>query len=368
MLTIFFSVYVYICLQGYLYLSSWTRSKIYRIHEDNVTDRVDLTTTLANFPMGVKVFKKETQFKGILCGDKSTLIVSHISKILEKIINDQLMAYLSDNHILTPYQSGFVSKHSTTTALLKVVNDVLTSLNEGSVTIACTLDIRKCFDSVQHDILLSKMQNYGICGNELDWFSSFLSGRKQAVSCNNNLSSFLEVKYGVPQGSSLGPTLCLLHLNSLPSVISDNAVVNLFADDALVYSFGHNIPELVLNIQNELNTVTNWMTLNKLKINVEKSSFIMFGSRHKITTNSTDEIALCINDEKLKYTPTLKYLGITLDETLSWGPHVDNICKKTGQRNGMLCRLMSVLPTESLNVIYKTLILPLFDYAMPVWG
>ena len=158
------------------------------------------------------------------------------------------------------------------------------------------------------------------------------------------MSSFLEVKYGVPQGSILGPTLCLLHLNSLPSVISDNAVVNLFADDALVYSSGHNIPELVSNIQNELNTVTNWMTLNKLKINVEKSSFIMFGSRHKITTNSTDEIALYINDEKLKYTPTLKYLGITLDETLSWDPHVDNICKKIGQHNGMLCRLMSVLP------------------------
>ena len=176
--------------------------------------------------------------------------MSHISKILEKIINDQLKAYLSDNHILTPYQSGFVSKHSTTTALLKVVNDVLTSLKEGSVSFACTLDIRKCFDSVQHDILLSKMQNYGIGGNELDWFASFLSGRKQAVSCNNNLSSFLEVKYGVPQGSSLGPTLCLLHLNSLASVISDNAVVNLFADDALVYSSGHNIPELVLNIQN----------------------------------------------------------------------------------------------------------------------
>ena len=129
---------------------------------------------------------------------------------------------------------------------------------------------------------------------------------------------------------------------------SDNAVVNLFADDALVYSSGHNIPELVLNIQNELNTVTNWMTLNKLKINVEKSSFIMFGFKHKITINSTDEIALCINDEKLKYTPTLKYLGITLDETLSWGAHVDNICKKTGQRNG----------------IYKTLILPL-SWIMP---
>ena len=112
------------------------------------------------------------------------------------------------------------------------------------------------------------------------------------------------------------------------------------------------------------------MTLNKLKINVEKSSFIMFGSKHKIKINSTDEIVLCINDEKLKYMPTLKYLGITLDETLdeSWGPHVDNICKKIGQRNGMLCRLMSVLPRESLNVIYKTLILPLFDYAMPVWG
>ena len=85
------------------------------------------------------------------------------------------------------------------------------------------------------------------------------------------------------------------------------------------------------------------MTLNKLKINVEKSYFIMFGSKHKITINSTDEIALYINDEKLKYTPTLKYLRITLDETLSWGPHVDNICKKIGQRNGMLCRLMPCL-------------------------
>ena len=84
-----------------------------------------------------------------------------------------------------------------------------------------------------------------------------------------------------------------------------------------------------------------------LKINVEKLSYIMFGSKHKITMKSTDEIALYINDEKLKYTPTLKCLGITLDETLSCGPHVNNICKKIGQHNGILCRLMSVLPRES---------------------
>ena len=87
--------------------------------------------------------------------------------------------------------------------------------------------------------------------------------------------------YGVPQGSPLRLMLCILHLNSLPSVIS--AVVNQFASDALVYSSSHNIPALVSNIQNELNTVTNWMTLNKLKINVEKSSLIIFGSTHKIT-------------------------------------------------------------------------------------
>ena len=114
-------------------------------------------------------------------------IVSHVSKIFEKIVNFQFISYLQENGILSIHQSGFVNNHSTNTALLKVTNDLLTNLNEGKFTAVCSLDIRKCFDTIKYDVLFNKLHNYGVNGKELEWCSRFLYGRKQAIQCHNNI-------------------------------------------------------------------------------------------------------------------------------------------------------------------------------------
>ena len=133
-----------------------------------------------------------------------------LSKILERVVHDQLYDYLTSNNILHPCQSGFRSNHSTNTTLIDVTDHILSNMNEGKVTGAIFLDLKKAFDTVSHRLLLKKLHSYGITGHTLQWFESYLKNRCQAVNINSTLSDFKDINIGIPQGSILGPLLFIV--------------------------------------------------------------------------------------------------------------------------------------------------------------
>ena len=144
------------------------------------------------------------------CGNYRPIsVVSHLAKVLEKLVQSQLITYINENSFITPSQSAFLRLHSTHTALHKVIDNWLEAIDTGLITRVCFYDMKKCFDSINHKILLFKLNKYGICDVEHKWFVSYLANRRQTTVYQGSQSKFRHVSTGIPQGSVLGPTIFL---------------------------------------------------------------------------------------------------------------------------------------------------------------
>ena len=200
-------------------------------------------------------------------------LTSIVIKIFESIIKDTLSNYLSDNNLLSPNQHGFVPRRSCCTQLLHALNDWTLSLDECLSTDVVYFDFSKAFDSVPHTRLLLKLQAYGINGQLLSWFKSFLMGRRQCVKINGVLSSWIQVSSGVPQGSILGPLLFSLYVNELPSLVSSQLLM--FADDIKLYRTIRSSEDCLV-LQNDINILLDWSKRWLLSFNILKWMY-----RHK---------------------------------------------------------------------------------------
>ena len=185
-----------------------------------------------------------------------------ISKILEKLVYKRLSSFLTLNNILNPSQFGFRKKFSTDFAIIKLLDKVIQSLSNKEHVIALFMDLSKAFDTIDHDILLYKLNNYGIRGIVLSWLKSYLSNRQQFVSIDNVESSLLNIKCGVPQGSILGPLLFLIYINDIINSSTVLAFV-LFADDTNIVLSHTNLNELIDTLNAELRKVSSWFKCNK---------------------------------------------------------------------------------------------------------
>ena len=255
----------------------------------------------------------------------------------------RLYAYLEKLNFFYPFQFGFREKHSTGHALISMTEEIRNTIDKGNYGCGVFIDLKKAFDTVNHSILLKKLEHYGIRGVALDWFCSYLSNRKQYVSVNGHISETLQIRCGVPQGSVLGPLLFLIYINDLPTV-NKCLTFYLFADDTNIYFEASDLFTLQKVVNRELRHVKKWLDANKLALNVDKTNFVSFHSHAK---KLTEPIALKFGREKISQADHVRFLGVLLDETLGWKPHHRFIAGsskcKTKDLSCLLTKLLSTI-------------------------
>ena len=245
---------------------------------------INLSLEKGIFPNNLKTAKIIPIFKAgdvdIFTNYRPISILSSFSKIYEKIMYNRLLDFIQRFEILYSLQFGFRTKHSTSHALTHLVNKIATDIDQSKISIGVFLDLSKAFDTLNRDILFSKLENYGIRGVALNWIKSYFQNRKQYVQYNNVSSSHLITQCGVPQGSILGPLFFILYINDLPNA---SRIVEplLFADDTSI-CYSHSDPEVLAAVLNEaLQNIASWMRANKLSVNIDKTVYVIFHSRHK---------------------------------------------------------------------------------------
>ena len=211
--------------------------------------------------------------------------LSFLSTVLDKVVVNQLNSHINSSITSNQYQSAYRKFHSTETALLKIHNDSLASLNAGQITALALLDLSAVFDTIDHTILLIRLDDwFGVTGKALDWLKSYLTGRCQRIRLGDCLSSKADLKFGVPQGSILGPLLFTLCTTPLSSMIFEHAIPHhLYADDSQLYvSFASGDSAAALNgLQSCLASVQSWMSTNKLNLNPDKTEFLIIGNERQ---------------------------------------------------------------------------------------
>ena len=291
-------------------------------------------------------------------------LLSIFSKIIEKVMYKRLYKFLEKHEILYTLQFGFRASHSIDHALVSLTEAIKNSLDNRKFGCGIFIDLQKAFDTVNHNILLTKLEHYGIRGTALDWFKSYLMDRKQYVSVNGSNSSYLNVTCGVPQGSVLGPLLFLIYINDLPQS-SSKLVFYLFADDTNIYFEAENLNLLQQTVNKELKKVKMWFGVNKLSLNIDKTSFIIFKSPQHF---SSDSINIKIGNRPVKKTCYVKFLGVLLDENLSWKYHLIELSKKLARTCGMFFKIRHFLPIDVLICLYNSLFSPFLQYGILFWG
>ena len=254
-----------------------------------------------------------------------------LSKILETCAMQQLKQHTST--LIPVYQSAYRHNHSTETALLKLQYDLLRQMETGRVTAFVALDLSAAFDTVDHDVLLSKLNNrFGIKGSILEWMSSYLKPRRFFVNTNGSSSDILDLDFSVPQGSCLGPVLFTYYSSTLEDILRPfDLQLCGYADDHGAYdSFVPDSTEeydALQNLETGLIDVQQWMNLNRFKMNATKTEFICFGGSKQLSKCKTTSISVC--NSNVPRAIKIRYLGVWFDEILSFKYHISSIVKKT---------------------------------------
>ena len=256
--------------------------------------------------------------------------------------------------------------------MLHLTNKIFEALNKKSpeYSLAIFLDIKKAFDCVNFDILLEKLNHYGFRGIANTWFKNYLTDRTQTVSINGTISESKEITCGVPQGSVLGPVLFLLYINDLPN--STNFFTSLFADDTVLIKSSENLHSLFSESNQELQRASDWFDANKLSLNISKTKFLVF--RNKKMSFDPNIYNLHLNDKKIerigedckeKY---FKFLGMRIDEFMTWKYHIDHVCSKVSVGNSILNRTKNFLPLNVRKALYSSLVKSQINYGILFYG
>ena len=287
----------------------------------------------------------------------------YISKIYERSMANRLISFFDKFSIISLSQFGFQKNKSTTDAIEHLTNFIYSNLNNKKSIINVLIDLRKAFDTVNHNLLLQKLYRYGIRGLVHHWFASYLTNRQQYVSVGSKVSSVKPINIGVPQGSILGPILFLIFINDLPSS-TVNFTTTLFADDTTLSIANNDYNDLVPILNRELSNVQEWIGKNRVTVNVEKTELMIISNKN--TNHNNNQIIF--NDEYLKFTDCSMFLGLKLDSKLKFAGHISHICGKIAKNIGIFSKIRYNLPQKARLNFYFSLIFPYISQNIIIWG
>ena len=275
----------------------------------------------------------------------------------------RLTNFLRKNKILFSCQFGFRSNYSTNHALVSLTEMTRNAFDNDNFACGVFIDLQKAFDTVNHDILLSKLNHYGIRGVAFDWFKSYLD-RTQYVTINNERSKIQAIKYGVPQGSILGPLLFLKYINDLSRSIKTSKIHH-FADDTNLLYANSSLKDINKKINFDLSNLVQWFRANKIALNVNKTDIVILRSPRK---QITKKMNFCLSGQKIRQKTCTRYLGVLIDEHLLYKDHINFLKQKVNRANGTLAKLRHHLPSDILKTVYYCLWNTHLRYACQVWG
>ena len=283
-------------------------------------------------------------------------------------MHDQFCDYLNTNNLIYLHQSGFRPLHSVVTCLMKNTNDWYLNIDKGEYTGLIFIDLKKEFDTVDHNILLQKLAKYGVNGLEHDWFASYLNNRKQLCKVNGVSSNVSDINCGVPQGSFLDPLLFLTYINDLPFSLKQ-AHVSMYADDTKISHSSMSLADLQHNLNCDLSNLQDWLNGNKLSLNVVKTQSLIVGSGpniRKIQSQSDAQPSFQIDNDNIEIVSSFKYLGFQVDNQLKWDDHIDKAKRKALRALGLVKYSKKYLSSEILAKMYRGLVEPHFSYCCSV--
>ena len=329
---------------------------------------------LCNLSIDQGVFPKELKLANVLPLYKTddpflfnnyrpVSVLSILSKVFERIMYSRMLEYLETYKILINNQFGFRKYHSSYMALMVLMNELITSLENGESVIGVFLDFSKAFDTVDHRIFFNKLEHYGIRGNALSWFQSYLTDRKQYVTYNGATSTKRSIKCGLPQGIILGPLLFLIYINDL-FLVCHNCTPILFADDTNLFIRGDDFNHMQDLLNVELSNISQWLITKKISLNVKKTHYMVI-TRIKVAKNN---IVIKINDHVISEVHKTKFLGVIIDNKIYWKDHVSYIAGKVSRGIGMMIKAKQYLQKEALLTLYYSFIYPYFTYCNHIWG
>ena len=250
-------------------------------------------------------------------------VLSVFSRLLEKLGHDQVANYLKVHKKCSKCKHAFLKMHSTLTSLLNVTDAWFSNIDKRKINISVYLDLKKAFDTVDHGILLSKLTKYGVVGTPLRRFTSYLTNRKQYCQVNGHKSSLKTVHCGIPHGSCLGPLLFILCANDFEQCLN-KCISNMYADDTSVTCSAEDIDELCNDLRTEVDNIAERLRQNKLSLNTDKTEYMVVG--HKRQTNCIHgPLEVNVNGGQIKQVKKVKYLGVTVEENLTWNEQYKNL-------------------------------------------